>query len=178
MGNRGILHDENRALVRTSRNRAWLICRLEFGGRRRVVMSPGTYTELFFLDEAVALAAGHRPCGECRRSRYRAYRAALDVPVGGAPDLDRMLNESRRAARVVAPIASLPDGAFVTVGDADYRLVWRGNLHRWTAEGYEDPIPLADREATVVTPALSIDALRGGYGAEVHASARSGPSLR
>jgi hypothetical protein len=73
MGNRGILHDENKRIVRTSRNTMWLICRLEFKGRKRAPMSPGTYTELFFLDEAVALAAGHRPCGECRRARYRSY---------------------------------------------------------------------------------------------------------
>ena len=73
MGNRGILHDDNKEIVRTSRNMMWLICRLEFKGRRRPLMSPGTYTELFFLDEAVALAAGHRPCGECRRSQYRSY---------------------------------------------------------------------------------------------------------
>jgi hypothetical protein len=73
MGNRGILHDENRRIVRQSRSDAWLICLLDFRGRRRQVMSPGTYTELFFLDEAVALAAGHRPCGECRRTHHRAF---------------------------------------------------------------------------------------------------------
>jgi hypothetical protein len=61
MGNRGILHDDERRIVRTTRLGTWLICRLEFNGRRREVMSPGSYTELFFLDEAVALAAGHRP---------------------------------------------------------------------------------------------------------------------
>lgn len=72
MGNRGILHDDTGRIVRASRNRAWLICRLDFKGRRRELMRPGTYTELFFLDEAVALAAGHRPCGECRREFYHA----------------------------------------------------------------------------------------------------------
>src|SRR5690349_19929351 len=88
MGNRGILHDDSRQIVRTSRNSMWLICLLEFNGRKRTVMSPGNYTELFFLDEAVALAAGHRPCGECRRTHYRQYIAALneegDSPVSGA----------------------------------------------------------------------------------------------
>src|SRR6478752_6588237 len=96
MGNRGRLHDEARRIVRTSAARAWLICRLEFKGRRREVMSPMAYTELFFLDEAVALAAGHRPCGECRRESYRAYIAAADVdsssPISGSKDLDKQLN--------------------------------------------------------------------------------------
>src|SRR5690349_3870241 len=100
MGNRGILHDDNKRLVRTSRNNGWLICRLEFKGRQRTPMTAGTYTELFFLDEAVALAAGHRPCGECRRQQHRSYMAAVnegsDQSLEGARDLDRRLNESRR----------------------------------------------------------------------------------
>src|SRR4029079_7501747 len=73
MGNRGILHDDAGRIVRHARNRAWLICVLSFRGRRRQLMRPGTYTELFFLDEATALAAGHRPCAECRREDYRRF---------------------------------------------------------------------------------------------------------
>jgi hypothetical protein len=96
LGNRGILHDENKQIVRTSRNTVWLICRLEFNGRKRELMSPGSYTELFFLDEAVALAAGHRP-GVDNNS-----------PISGSKDLDRQLNESRRTARTKAAIATLP----------------------------------------------------------------------
>src|SRR6476659_4289637 len=103
MGNRGTLHDDNKAIVRTSRNMMWLICRLEFKGRKRPLMSPGTYTELFFLDEAVALAAGHRPCGESRRAQYRAFIEAVnggvETGLDGARDLDRQLNDSRRAPR-------------------------------------------------------------------------------
>jgi len=120
MGNRGILHDDNKEIVRTSRNMMWLICRLEFKGRRRPLMSPRTYTELFFLDEAVALAAGHRPCGECRRSQYRSYMDAVnqgsDEPLDGPKDLDRRLNESRRAPWTMTALATLPDGVFVTLG--------------------------------------------------------------
>src|SRR4051812_47780614 len=82
MGNRGILHGDNKRIVRTPRNVMWLICRLEFKGRRRPLMSPGTYTELFFLDEAVALAAGPRPCGECLRSKYRSYMDAVSEGSG------------------------------------------------------------------------------------------------
>ncbi|SEH47431.1 hypothetical protein SAMN04489835_0221 [Mycolicibacterium rutilum] len=167
MGNRGILHDDRRRIVRSTRNRAWLICRLEFQGRRRAVMSPGSYTELFFLDETVALAAGHRPCGECRRSAYRAFLDAVNA--SGAVELDRRLNTSRRAPNEVARIADLPDGVFLRI-DGD-RLKWQGALHRWTPGGYVDPVPVADagaNTAMVLTPALSVDALRHGYAVEVH----------
>ena len=124
LGNRGILHDENKQIVRTSRNTVWLICRLEFNGRKRELMSPGSYTELFFLDEAVALAAGHRPCGECRRTSYRAYIAAAGVdkngPISGSKDLDRQLNESRRTARTKAAIATLPEGVFISLATTTF----------------------------------------------------------
>jgi hypothetical protein len=178
MGNRGILHDDNKRIVRTSRNAMWLICLLEFKGRRRTVMTPGTYTELFFLDEAVALAAGHRPCGECRRPQYRSYMAAVDAggeqPLDGPRDLDRRLNRSRRAPRTSAVIADLPDGVFVTFGDNDFRLLWHGFLHRWTPAGYVDAVAIDDAGsdmAEVVTPTLSVEALRNGYRVEVHPSA-------
>jgi hypothetical protein len=179
MGNRGILHDENQRIVRNSRLNTWLICLLEFNGRRREVMSQGTYTELFFLDEAVALAAGHRPCGECRRTHYRAFIAAANVdnenPIAGARALDGRLKVSRSAPRSTAPIAALPDGVFVELADGDLRLVWDGALHRWTPEGYVEPVAIADAgvvQATVVTPSLSVAALRHGYPLTVHPSAR------
>ena len=76
-GNRGVLHDDQGRLVRYSRARAWLICVLEFKGRRRTLMTPGRLTELFFLDEATGLAAGHRPCGECRYGDYQAFKRAF-----------------------------------------------------------------------------------------------------
>jgi hypothetical protein len=177
MGNRGILHDEDKRIVRTSRLPAWLICRLEFNGRRREVMSPGSYTELFFLDEAVALAAGHRPCGECRRPSYRAYIDTANVgnanPIACAKDLDAQLKSSRSAARSIAPIGTLPDGVFVDLSGGhvpDFRLVWDGALHRWTPEGYVDAVAIADAgaaEAIAVTPSLSVAALRNGYPVEV-----------
>jgi hypothetical protein len=182
MGNRGILHDEDKRLVRESRLRMWLICLLEFKGRRREVMSPRTYTELFFLDEAVALAAGHRPCGECRRASYRAYLGAAsterEVPIVGAKDLDGHLSAARAASRRPAEIATLPDGVFVALPDGDLRLVWEGSLHRWTPAGYVDAIAIAGagiREATLVTPSLSVAALRHGYPVAVHATAQTLP---
>src|SRR5215472_16656696 len=80
MGNRGgVIHNDEREIVRRYRSRRWIACVLEFRGRKRIVMSPRRYTELFFLDEAVALAAGHRPCAECRRARYNAFRLAWNT---------------------------------------------------------------------------------------------------
>lgn len=170
MGNRGVLHDEHRRIVRTHKNTAWLICLLEFRGRRRAVMSPGTYTELFFLDEAVALAAGHRPCGECRRDSYRAFLHAAGAERAG--DLDRALSRSRQGLRVSAPLQTLPDGVFVTLHQDrhdELRLLWRGALHRWTPAGYVDPVT-ASGPAEVITPALTVTALRRGYPVQVHPS--------
>lgn len=176
MGNRGRLHDEGRRIVRSSGETRWLVCELQFKGRKREVMSPRSYTELFFLDEAVALAAGHRPCWECRRPRYHAYVEAVDAeattPIAGAADLDQRLRDSRRAPRSTAAVSTLPDGVFV-VHDNDFRLLWDGALHRWTHRGYVDPLVLdGELRLPVVTPALSVSGLAHGYPVAVHASAR------
>ena len=151
----------------------WLVCDLHF---KRNLKEPRKYTKLFFLDEAVALAAGHRPCNTCRRDRYEAYLSAVRAEKGirGAADLDALLNGARRAASLHAPIASLPDGSFIALGDGDYRLKWRGALYRWTPAGYVDAVTLADLElnkSTVLTPELSLAALRSGYSPVVHPSA-------
>lgn len=166
MGNRGRLHDDQRRIMRTANSILWIICVLDFKGRHREVMTPGRYTELFFLDEAVALAAGHRPCAECRRPAYRAYLQA--VHIAGAPELNRRLRESREADRGACNVDALPDGAFVEVADA-LRLKWQGALHLWTPEGYVDPVPVSG-VASVLTPGLSVTALRNGYRPVVHPS--------
>lgn len=150
----------------------WLICDLHF---LRDLKEPRKYKKLFFLDEAVALAGGHRPCNTCRRDSFQAYlqavRSDLDIP--GASDLDAKLNAARKAERRRLPIASLPDGAFVALDDGDYRIKWAGALRRWTPGGYEEPI--ADEqhidEATILTPEPSLVALQHGYPVVVHPSA-------
>ncbi len=152
----------------------WLICDLHL---KRDLKEPRKYTKLFFLDEAVALAAGHRPCNTCRREQYLAYLAAAgaDLAINGAGDLDAMLNADRKTPGRRMPLASLPDGAFVALGDDDFRLKWADTLHRWTPGGYVDPMALTalrGDEATVLTPQPSLAALRNGYAAVVHPSAR------
>src|SRR5579884_2736415 len=128
MGNRGgSIHNGDREIVRRYVSRRWIACVLEFRGRRRVVMSPNRYTELFFLDEAVALSAGHRPCAECRRQRYNAFRDAWmrshNAAEGISPMADQIDLElhrarfDRRKGKITyrASLDSLPDGCFVQI---------------------------------------------------------------
>lgn len=151
----------------------WLICDLHF---QRDLKEPRKYKKLFFQDEAVALAAGHRPCNTCRRDSFQAYLDATrsELGIAGASDLDAKLNGARRAERRQLPIASLPDGAFVALDDGDYRLKWAGALRRWTPGGYEEPVAHEEihiEKATVLTPEPSLVALRHGYPVVVHPSA-------
>ncbi|WP_442638921.1 hypothetical protein [Roseicyclus sp.] len=181
MGNRGILHDGARRLGAARwRHKAWIACVLSFKGRRRVPMSPGAYTELFFLDEAVALAAGHRPCAECRRADYDRFRAAWARATGetaSAPAMDAALHparvtRSRAQVRHVADIATLPDGAFVLHEGAPCLAIGDGLLP-FTPGGYGVPRPRPVGPATVLTPAPILDVLRAGYAPALHPSARA-----
>src|SRR5690348_1184904 len=147
MGNRGRLHDDLGRIRRPWQVKRWLICLLDFNGRHRQVMAPGLYTELFFLDEATALAAGHRPCFECRRRSYNAFVDAWAVGNGidamhGRPiaaSIDDLLHEERvgpgRSKRTfVERINDLPDGVFVTQDERgdQAQLLWDGHLLAWS----------------------------------------------
>jgi hypothetical protein len=194
MGNRGILHDADRRIVRYAVGRRFIACLTAFRGRRRAVMTPGTYTELFFLDEAVALAAGHRPCAECRREDYQRFQAAWAAAGLGATSADEM-DLRLHADRLAAPrtrrtyreaIDALPDGAFVELDGAAW-LVWGGSLLAWSHAGYGERRAFAARRApdgqlsvlaqagegavTVITPRCVVDAIRAGYRPGVHPSA-------
>lgn len=169
MGNRGCLH-EGHEIVRPWGYKLWIICATDFKGRQRAQWQPGTYTTLFFHDEAVGLAAGHRPCGECRHDRYRAFKAAWGEVTGEAPSakamndrlhLDRLEGRHQRTHR--AAWSSLPDGAFVLDDDTPL-LVHDDALVPWTTEGYATPLRRPTQgDATVLTPAITVDVLRAGY---------------
>jgi hypothetical protein len=149
--NRGCLHDAH-GRVRERRNptRRWIACRLDWGGRRRTpLMAPGKFTELFFLDEATALAAGHRPCGECRYGDYEHLkRMWADLHPGqvGADSIDEQLDAERRDSRTGArrfhetDFDDVPDGAFVML-EGEPHLVLGRDLLRWTPAGYTAPTP-------------------------------------
>lgn len=175
MGNRGILHDENKRLGRARwRHNNWVNCVLEFHGRHRTVMTPGRYTELFFLDEAVALAAGHRPCGECRREHYRAYmdlwaRHCADLAPATPKEVDRALQRARidpatrSQRRHEAPLATVPDGAFIELGEAAF-LVQGSQLLPYSPSGYGPAIIRQTAiSATILTPEPTVRILRAGY---------------
>ena len=176
-GNRGVLHNDDLALVRRYQVRRWLVCVLDFRGRRRPVMRPRRYTELFFLDEAVALAAGHRPCAECRYAAYQSFRRAWTearalTAEPAADDIDRVLHWQRRlveGARVTYPalLSELPDGVFI-VHDDEFWLATDGGLHRWTPAGYTDRTAQFDGPAAVLTPRATVEAIRAGYRPLVH----------
>ena len=180
MGNRGgALHDRNREIVRQYASRRWITCLLEFKGRHRVVMSPGRYTELFFLDEAVALAAGHRPCAECRRERFNAFKAAWNR--SGDPrdvlanEIDIQLHPTRidhHRGKVTfhAPLNSLPDGCFVQIDGSSY-LVYGDALLLWSPAGYvEKRNRPNDLIAQLLTPEPVVRCIRRGYKPEIHKS--------
>lgn len=187
MGNRGVLHDPEGRLRRPWQVRRWLVCALAFRGRHRTVMAPNRYTELFFLDEATALAAGHRPCFECRRRAFHAFRDAWaaanpDLLAGRIPTaglIDDVLHAQRvgpdRSKRTHrADLDGLPDGAFVTLdrwGDAPHLIRGR-HLLAWSPGGYGARRRRPSEEVvTVLTPPSTVAAIRAGCAPEVHPSA-------
>jgi len=187
MGNRGLLHDRDGRIRRSWLLKRWIHCVLEFKGRRRVVMTPGRYTELFFLDEATALAAGHRPCAECQRKRYIAYRDAWAIGTRGsrasahpsAVEIDERLHAERldpsRSKRTFRKkLDDLPDGVFITREERkDQTLLVQGDsLLAWSPGGYRERLRRRNGEVvSVLTPDSSMAAIRAGFVPRVHSSA-------
>jgi hypothetical protein len=176
LGNRGILHDEHQDLVRTSQVRRWLTCVLEFKCIRRTVMSPRRYTELFFLDEATALSAGHRPCCECRRADYRRFQDCWQQAFGirpGADEMDSRLQQDRRLrGRKVTyqgRLADLPDGTFFERAGQAW-LLHDGWARLWSPGGYLRRERPGDGTVTVLTPRSTVALLRAGYQPLLHHS--------
>jgi hypothetical protein len=178
-GNRGIIHDPaTKTLTRRWAGKAWLTCVCEFRGRRREVMGGRSWTELFFLDEATALAAGHRPCFYCRRDDANRFRSAWEEGnrVGGmrAPGIDAVLHRERldrgkkRLHALPAPVERLPDGAMVALDGESY-LVARGGALLWSPAGYREA-ETALAGARLLTPPSTLRALSAGYSPVLHPS--------
>jgi len=170
MGNRGVLH-RGRDVVRPWQVRRWITCRLEFRGRSVPQWVDGRYTVLFFHDEAVALAAGHRPCAECRWGDHVRFRTAWSAAHGGPPPrveaMDERLHgervEDRRQRRHVARWDSLPAGAFVAI-DGRAALVMADRLVPWSPVGYGTPVARPRRGSVeVLTPPATLGVLAAGY---------------
>jgi hypothetical protein len=180
-GNCGIIHDpQTKTLTRRWAGRAWITCVCEFKGRRREVMGGRSWTELFFLDEATALAAGHRPCFFCRRDDALRFRAAWEAGNGvthmRAREIDAVLHRERLEGRnkrlhaLTAPIEELPDGVMVQDGAESY-LIARGRALAWSPAGYREG-PSVLQGAMLLTPPSTVRALGAGYRPVLHRSAR------
>jgi hypothetical protein len=179
-GNRGVLHDSNGRTVRRSQVRRWITCALTFRDRHQVVMAPNRFTHLFFLDEVTSLAAGHRPCAQCRNADYRRFQRCwasahglAEPPAADAMDavlgIERALVGGRRRTHPCAA-TNLPQGAFVRWQDAEW-LVTDGTLLRWTPGGYTERRPPPSGMLATLTPPTLVAVLRAGFGPGVHVSA-------
>ena len=192
LGNRGLLHNEHREIVRPFRLKAWITCLLSFKGRRRVVLSPGLYTELFFFDEATAFAAGHRPCFECRRADANRFKECWlrgnpeygfngKTPIGAIDEILHAQRVSLSGIKVTFTdeLTALPDGTFIEF-NGDACLLFGGLVYRWAAEGYAAGLSVAGADhaaghvaaipsgpVTVLTPRSVVNAFRAGYVPEV-----------
>jgi hypothetical protein len=182
MGNRGCLHGQGRELGTSRwRSKLWICCTLDFRGWRRDVMPPGRWTALFFLDEATALAAGHRPCAYCRRADYRLFTAAWRAAHGLADrprayEMDAVLHEqrvdrrTRRQRTRVVPAADLPDGAMIS-WSGQPGLLRGGHVLPWTPAGYRPAVRLPAGPVELLTPPAIVGVLAAGYQPLLHPSA-------
>lgn len=176
MGNRGVLHNDDQEVLRSYKLNAWITCKLEFKGRKREVMAPHRYTELFFLDEATSFAAGHRPCFECRRNDYNRFKTLW---LKGNPEynfdektsvkeIDDVLHKERMDDNEVKltyeeKIDAIPNGTFVLIDNKPH-LVFGKNIYLWTPFGYEKGMALPNAETlTVLTPRSVVNTFRAGY---------------
>ena len=176
MGNRGILHDDNQRICRLYKSKSWLTCVLQFRGRKRQVMAPGRYTELFFWDEAISFSAGHRPCFECRRKDAERFKSCW---LAGNPgygfdegvsilEIDKIIHRERIGWHGLKNtheerLHTLPDGCFISYRDMPYIIV-AGAVFPWSDAGYGDQKELPSTEwISVLTPASIVNAFRAGY---------------
>lgn len=182
MGNRGgSFHDPQTRTLRGGRhwaNRQWICCALSFKGRHRKLMAPNTYTELFFLDEVTALAAGHRPCFECRRKDAVAFAEVWQAGIGctgrmRAKEMDAILHLERASAHPHQPelrrFAELADGCVVSDG-AGWLAKENGRALRWSADGYSLAMPPSGEVELITPPSIERHVLAGGYAPVWHPS--------
>jgi hypothetical protein len=176
MGNRGVIHDANKNIVRAFKHTAWITCALQFKERHRVIMSPNRWTELFFLDEATAFAAGHRPCWECRKENFNQFKLCWlqgNAHYGFDPKVsikeidniihDERIGKDRRKIIYQEQIKGLPDGTFI-LHDGEPFLFVSGFIYRWSPFGYSAAIPIAKTEMiSVLTPRSIVNSFGAGY---------------
>jgi hypothetical protein len=175
MGNRGVIH-KHKQITKMFKHKAWITCTLEFKGRKRTVMTPGRWTELFFLDEATAFSAGHRPCFECRKDDAQRFKScwikgnpthdfSMTTSINKIDEIihgERIDNEKNKV--IHQRISSdIPEGTFILMNNDPY-VFTKGRLYRWTAFGYTDSIAVPEASIlTILTPHSVVNAFRAGY---------------
>lgn len=176
MGNRGVIHNDSGEIKQSFKLKAWITCLLQFKGRKFKIMAPKRWTALFFLDEATAFAAGHRPCNECRRNDFIRFKSLW---IKGNPqygftmktkisEIDTILHHERIDANkekvtFEMNVSEIPDGTFVSINSIPY-LFYESRLHEWTPFGYKNSIPLPPASGlTILTPKSFVKMFRAGY---------------
>ena len=176
MGNRGVIHNDRQEIVRPFKLNAWITCKLEFKGRKRPIMAPNRWTELFFLDEATSFAAGHRPCFECRKEdavRFKSFWLKGNPEYGfnektSIREIDNILHKERmdrNGYKITFEeyADNLPNGAFVLY-EKDPYLIYRGSVFLWSPDGYRKDILLPPgKKLRVLTPRSVVNTFRAGY---------------
>lgn len=188
MGNRGVIHNADKEIVRNHAVKYWITCELKYKNFQRKVMTPNRWTELFFLDEATAFAAGHRPCGFCRNSDFKRFKSLWlsanreryglekDVTIDIIDTLihQERLNENGSQKTFKANLTTLPDGTFITLNDSSKAyLCFQQNLYEWSFRGYMKVLEFAqNQEVEVLTPLSYVEIFRVGYLPEIHVSVK------
>ncbi|MAC83959.1 MAG: hypothetical protein CL624_07470 [Arcobacter sp.] len=182
LGNRGIIHNEQKEIISPFKIKGWVTCQLEFKGRKRELMAKGRYTELFFIDEATAFSAGHRPCAECRRTRYNEFKSKwleanqnlLIDDSRSIANIDKIIHQDRinkkQKVTYQDKMTLLPNGTMIQIDNIEY-LIWNYKVFKWTFEGYESTnINIIDKNVTVLTPKSYVEMFKKGFIPTVHIS--------
>lgn len=181
LGNRGILHNGKKQIVKTYQHQSWVTCRLKFKNIKRKLMTPNNYTELFFLDEATAFSAGHRPCCECRRERYLEFKdywvkANLNKQTNDVKIsiINKLMHKDRinKGVKIThrANLKELPDGTIFSYKSSAY-LIFKPNIYLWSFEGYSFSKSVkVPAEVDVLTPKSIVNIFRLGFKPEIHKS--------
>ena len=187
-GNRGVIHNERKEIIRNHAVKYWITCVLNYKDAQRSVMSPNRWTELFFLDEATAFAAGHRPCGFCRHTDFKRFKD-LWLKANGEQHglttktkmdiIDAIIHQERldkngSQKTFKSTLNALPDGTFITLDEVDKAYLWfEQNLYEWSFSGYTKVSQFdKNQEVTVLTPLSYVAVFKAGYVPEVHFSVK------
>ena len=182
LGNRGIIHNGQQEIVSPFKIKGWVTCQLEFKGRKRELMAKGRYTELFFLDEATAFSAGHRPCAECRRPRYKEFKekwleanqSLLIDNSTSIASIDKIIHQDRINKKQKVTYQNkmnlLPNGTMIQIDSIEY-LIWKSKIFKWTFEGYEPTnINISNNDVMILTPKSYVEMFKKGFTPTVHIS--------